>query len=49
MHFQHHSKPNIIDKDPDTRIEPVFVLGETIPKRVRRIFKKFEEMNWVFC
>jgi fatty acid desaturase 2 (delta-6 desaturase) len=33
MHFQHHSKPNIIDKDPDTRIEPLFLLGETIPKR----------------
>ena len=29
MHFQHHSKPNIIDKDPDTRIEPLFVLGDT--------------------
>jgi fatty acid desaturase len=34
MHFQHHSKPNIIDKDPDTRIEPVFVLGNQIPIRV---------------
>lgn len=33
MHFQHHSKPNIIDKDPDTRIEPVFVLGDKIPIR----------------
>ncbi|CAF1935419.1 unnamed protein product [Rotaria magnacalcarata] len=33
MHFQHHSKPNVIDKDPDTRIEPVFVLGDKIPKR----------------
>jgi fatty acid desaturase len=34
MHFQHHSKPNIIDKDPDTRIEPIFVLGDKIPIRV---------------
>jgi len=34
MHFQHHAKPNIIDKDPDTRIEPVFLLGNTIPIRV---------------
>jgi len=33
MHFQHHAKPNIIDKDPDTRIEPVFVLGDKIPIR----------------
>ncbi|CAF3415135.1 unnamed protein product, partial [Rotaria sp. Silwood2] len=33
MHFQHHSKPNVMDKDPDTRVEPIFVLGETIPIR----------------
>jgi len=33
MHFQHHSKPNIIDKDPDTRLEPVFVLGDKNPIR----------------
>jgi hypothetical protein len=34
MHFQHHSKPNVIDKDPDTRIESLFLLGGTIPIRV---------------
>ncbi len=34
MHFQHHSKPNVIDKDPDTRIELLFLLGDTIPIRV---------------
>ncbi|CAF1305341.1 unnamed protein product [Adineta ricciae] len=33
MHFQHHSKPNVIDKDPDTRVEPIFVLGDKIPIR----------------
>jgi fatty acid desaturase 2 (delta-6 desaturase) len=33
MHFQHHAKPNVIDKDPDTRIEPLFLLGDTIPIR----------------
>jgi len=33
MHFQHHSKPNIMDKDPDTRVEPIFVLGNQIPVR----------------
>ena len=37
MHFQHHAKPNVIDKDPDTRIEPVFVLGDKIPIRVTYI------------
>jgi hypothetical protein len=40
MHFQHHSKPNIIDKDPDTRVEPVFVLGDKIPIRVMKIFEE---------
>jgi fatty acid desaturase 2 (delta-6 desaturase) len=33
MHFQHHAKPNVIDKDPDTRVEAVFVLGSNLPKR----------------
>ncbi|KAF8571467.1 hypothetical protein P879_01097 [Paragonimus westermani] len=33
MHSQHHAKPNIIDKDPDIRLEPVFVVGETLPVR----------------
>ena len=36
MHFQHHSKPNVIDKDPDTRVEPIFVLGDKIPIRVNK-------------
>lgn len=33
MHFQHHSKPNVIDVDPDTRVEPIFVLGDILPRR----------------
>jgi fatty acid desaturase len=37
MHFQHHAKPNVIDKDPDTRVEAVFVLGADLPKRVIQI------------
>jgi hypothetical protein len=36
MHFQHHAKPNVIDKDPDTRLEPAFVVGDKIPIRVMR-------------
>lgn len=36
LHNQHHSKPNVINKDPDVRLEKVFVLGEEIPKRVAR-------------
>jgi fatty acid desaturase 2 (delta-6 desaturase) len=31
MHNQHHAKPNVIDKDPDTRTDPLFVLGDTQP------------------
>lgn len=34
MHYQHHAKPNVIDKDPDTRIDTLFLLGNTIPIRV---------------
>ncbi|KER20333.1 hypothetical protein T265_11098 [Opisthorchis viverrini] len=33
MHSQHHAKPNVIDKDPDVRLEPVFVVGDTMPIR----------------
>jgi fatty acid desaturase len=48
MHFQHHSKPNIIDKDPDTRIEPLFLLGETIPMKVRVFFFLFFLIKIIF-
>jgi fatty acid desaturase len=34
LHNQHHAKPNVIDKDPDVRIEPVFVLGNVTPLKV---------------
>lgn len=45
LHFQHHSKPNVIDKDPDTRVEPVFVLGDKIPVRAaQRDAKKGKTM-----
>lgn len=31
-HSLHHTKPNIINKDPDVRLELFFVPGETLPK-----------------
>ena len=31
MHNQHHAKPNVIDKDPDVRMDPLFALGDTQP------------------
>lgn len=40
MHNLHHAKPNVIDKDPDCRLEPVFVVGETNPKRVMKNYDK---------
>lgn len=36
MHYQHHSKPNIIGKDPDVRLEKLFVIGETMPIEVAK-------------
>lgn len=34
LHNQHHAKPNVINKDPDVRIDPVFVLGNQTPLKV---------------
>jgi fatty acid desaturase 2 (delta-6 desaturase) len=31
MHNQHHGKPNVIEKDPDVRMDPLFALGDTQP------------------
>lgn len=31
MHYQHHAKPNVMDKDPDVRIDALFVVGEKMP------------------
>ncbi|XP_050388594.1 acyl-CoA 6-desaturase [Patella vulgata] len=30
-HFQHHAKPNIIRKDPDIRLDYLFMVGKTLP------------------
>jgi fatty acid desaturase len=34
MHYQHHAKPNVMSKDPDVRLEALFVVGENMPKKV---------------
>ncbi|KAK3083286.1 hypothetical protein FSP39_018599 [Pinctada imbricata] len=31
-HFQHHAKPNILNKDPDVDIAYLFVLGDRVPR-----------------
>jgi fatty acid desaturase len=43
MHNQHHAKPNVINKDPDSRMDPIFVLGKHQPIRVIQIknFNRF--------
>jgi fatty acid desaturase 2 (delta-6 desaturase) len=35
MHNQHHSKPNVINRDPDVRVDPLLVLGNVQPLRVK--------------
>lgn len=35
-HYQHHAKPNVINKDPDIKMDIFFVLGETVPKEVAK-------------
>jgi len=46
LHNQHHAKPNVIDKDPDVRLDALFVLGDEIPKRVAKDQKKSLPYNW---
>jgi len=45
MHNQHHAKPNVIDKDPDVRIDPIFVLGKLEPVRKAEKNVKYNTKN----
>ena len=36
MHYQHHAKPNVLDKDPDVRLDKLFVVGEVMPVEVAK-------------
>jgi fatty acid desaturase 2 (delta-6 desaturase) len=49
LHNQHHSKPNVLYKDPDTRLEPLFVVGETVPKIMAEKQKNTFPYNWQHC
>nr|WPT09939.1 front end desaturase A [Namalycastis rhodochorde] len=40
MHYQHHAKPNVMNKDPDVRLDAVFVVGDEMPKVVAQKKKK---------
>ncbi|KAL3854986.1 hypothetical protein ACJMK2_014218 [Sinanodonta woodiana] len=46
MHYQHHAKPNVINKDPDVRVESIFVLGDVMPVEVAKTRKKSLPYNW---
>ncbi|KER19049.1 hypothetical protein T265_12033 [Opisthorchis viverrini] len=41
-HSQHHAKPNVIDKDPDIRWEPMLVLGDVMPVRAASRHNKWK-------
>ncbi|XP_064620967.1 acyl-CoA Delta-6 desaturase-like [Lineus longissimus] len=45
MHFQHHAKPNVIDKDPDVRLERFLVVGDVIPVEIARRWKRCMPYN----
>ena len=46
LHYQHHAKPNVLHKDPDVRLDALFVLGEEMPKRVAAEKKRSMPYNW---
>ncbi|KAK3082930.1 hypothetical protein FSP39_009282 [Pinctada imbricata] len=45
MHYQHHAKPNVMDKDPDVRVEKLFVVGEKMPVEMAKN-KSSMPYNW---
>jgi len=45
-HFQHHSKPNVIKKDPDVNVPYVFLIGEHMAKRWGALKKGFMPYHW---
>uniref|UniRef100_A0A3B3BX89 acyl-CoA (8-3)-desaturase n=1 Tax=Oryzias melastigma TaxID=30732 RepID=A0A3B3BX89_ORYME len=44
LHFRHHSKPNVLDKDPDVNMSGLFVLGAVQP--VEYGIKKIKHMPY---
>nr|WAY16334.1 front-end fatty acid desaturase group A [Platynereis dumerilii] len=45
MHYQHHAKPNVMNKDPDVRLDAVFVVGKEMPKVVAQQKNSFMPYN----
>ncbi|KAL8603582.1 hypothetical protein ACOMHN_022534 [Nucella lapillus] len=46
MHYQHHAKPNVMDKDPDVRVEKLFVIGKQMPVMIAQSQKSSMPYNW---
>ncbi|KAK6165628.1 hypothetical protein SNE40_022520 [Patella caerulea] len=46
MHYQHHAKPNVMDKDPDVRVEKLFVVGDKMPVQMAKSNKSSMPFNW---
>nr|ARR97144.1 delta-5 fatty acid desaturase 2 protein [Haliotis discus discus] len=46
MHYQHHAKPNVMNKDPDVRVEELFVVGKVMPVQIAKERKKSMPYNW---
>ncbi|XP_056013481.1 acyl-CoA 6-desaturase-like isoform X4 [Ostrea edulis] len=45
MHYQHHAKPNVMGKDPDVRVDQLFVVGERMPVEVAKSNKSSMPYN----
>ncbi|XP_070569632.1 acyl-CoA 6-desaturase-like [Ptychodera flava] len=46
MHYQHHAKPNCMDKDPDVRVEKLFVVGNKMPLKMAEKGSYWLPYNW---
>lgn len=46
LHYQHHAKPNVMGKDPDVRVDAVFVVGDKMPEMVAKKNKKSMPYNF---
>ncbi|XP_055959083.1 acyl-CoA 6-desaturase [Patella vulgata] len=46
MHFQHHAKPNVLNKDPDTRLDALFVVGDVMPAQIAEKKKNSMPYDW---
>eukprot|EP00658_Telonema_sp_P-2_P051870 TRINITY_DN3998_c0_g1_i1.p1 TRINITY_DN3998_c0_g1~~TRINITY_DN3998_c0_g1_i1.p1 ORF type:complete len:438 (-),score=94.72 TRINITY_DN3998_c0_g1_i1:325-1638(-) len=45
-HFKHHSKPNVVRKDPDVSMGYVFLLGDEVPKKWAAAKRGFMPYHW---